>query len=182
MKKRGTTTPRTRTGRLAARILGGSVAAGALAWAVLTGGQPGTPAGERAASAEAVADEAPGYAVETYDYPNADKILAEQGIVLKRGDGRITLADCASGTGLLEVYSRANARICFAVTGNSGWLTLELPSVYGVRTSAHDTELDMTAGTEESSVDVPANTWQAVGESADPEGRPHMLVEIRTSA
>ncbi|QXE38284.1 hypothetical protein KQY30_32685 [Streptomyces sp. GMY02] len=163
------------------RILAASAAAGALAWLVMAGGQAGTSADKGSTSVEAAADEAPGYAVENYDYPNADKILAEQNIVLKRGDGHILLADCAIGAGLLEVYSRANSRVCFSVTGNSGWLTLEIPSVYGVRTSAHATELDLTVDAEETSVDIPADTWQAVGESADPEGRPHILVEIRTS-
>ncbi|MEI5520929.1 hypothetical protein WB401_21470 [Streptomyces brasiliscabiei] len=170
--------PRAR--RLMGRTLAASAAAAALAWLVTTGGQAATPTGADA-SVEAVADEAPGYAVETYDYPNADEILAEQGITLKRGDGRILLATCASGTGQLEVYSRANAKVCFSVTGDSGWLTLEMPSVYGVKTSAHETELDLTVGTEETTVDVPADTWQAVGESADPESREHTLVEIRTT-
>ena len=44
----------------------------------LLGAAAGSPA-------EAVADDAPGYAVEDYAYPDADKILAEQDIVLKRG-------------------------------------------------------------------------------------------------
>lgn len=179
MKAHSTTAAR--TGRLLTRTLAASVAAGALAWLVATGSQAGTPADKGTRAAEAVADEAPGYAVENYAYPNADKILAEQGITLKRGDGRILLATCAAGTGQLEVYSRANSKICFSVTGNSGWLTLEIPSVYGVKTSAHATELDLTVDAEETSVDIPADTWQAVGESADPEGRPHLLVEIRTS-
>ncbi|MDX3747998.1 hypothetical protein [Streptomyces sp. AK08-02] len=174
MKENSTTA--SRTGRLVRRTLAASVAAGALAWFVATGGQ--ATAGT---SVEAVADEAPGYAVENYDYPNADKILAEQGITLKRGDGRILLATCAAGTGQLEVYSRVNTKVCFSVTGDSGRLALEIPAVYGVKTSAHETELDLTVGTEETSVDVPADSWQAVGESADPEGRAHVLVEIRTS-
>ncbi|MFF6780098.1 hypothetical protein [Streptomyces sp. NPDC012510] len=139
------------------------------------------PVEKNTTSAQAVADEAPGYAVEDFNYPRADKILEEQGIVLKRGDGRITLATCAAGTGQLEIYSRSNAKVCFRVTGDSGWLTLEIPSVYGVQTNGYDTEFDMTVGTEETSVDVPANSWQAVGQSADPQGRPHMLVEIRTA-
>ncbi|MFB7091221.1 hypothetical protein [Streptomyces sp. NPDC056296] len=147
----------------------------------MTGGQAGPPAGKDVLTGQAVADEAPGYAVEDFAYPQADKILEEQGVVLKRGDGRITLATCAAGTGQLEVYSRSNAKICFRVTGDTGWLTLEVASVYGVQTNGYDTELDMTVDSEQTSVDVPANSWQAVGETADPEGRPHVLVEIRTT-
>ncbi|MER7176081.1 hypothetical protein [Streptomyces mesophilus] len=163
------------------RILGAATAAGALAWAVMAGGQiSGT--GSTGQHAEAVADAAPGYAVENYDYPHADKILAEKNIVLKRGDGRITLADCASETGLLEVWARSNDKVCFKVTGNSGWLTLEIPSVYGIKGSADQSaQVDMTVDTEEVSFDVAKGAYTAVGESADPGGREHMLVEIRTS-
>ncbi|WP_203603086.1 hypothetical protein [Streptomyces coelicoflavus] len=161
--------------------LGLAVTASALAWFATTGSQAAPDADGEAAAAQAIVDEAPGYAVEDFDYPQADKIYEEQGIRLKRGDGHITLATCASGTGQLEVYSRSNAKLCFRVTGESGWLTLEVASVYGVQTPAYDTEFEMTVDAETTSVDVPANSWQGVGASADPEGRPHMLVEIRTT-
>ncbi|WP_220212088.1 hypothetical protein, partial [Streptomyces sp. WELS2] len=128
-----------------------------------------------------LAGEAPGYAVENYAYPYADKILAEKNIVLKRGDGHITLADCANGTGYLEVWARSKDKICFQVTGNSGWLSLEIPSVYVIRGNDYAAQVDMTVGAEEKSFDIPKNTWTPVGESADPEGREHLLVEIRTS-
>ncbi|MGW8766522.1 hypothetical protein ACWGN5_28945 [Streptomyces sp. NPDC055815] len=177
MKRKSTIT--SRTGRRFARALGAAAAAGALAWLVVTSGPTG-PAAD-AGDARPVAGEAPGFAVEDHAYPYADKILAEQGITLKRGDGHILLADCASGTGLMEVWSREKQRVCFRATGNGGWLTLEIPSVYGVKAADFTTEVDMTVGTEEKSFDVPANSWQPVGETADPEGRPHMLVEIRTT-
>ncbi|GHB27034.1 hypothetical protein GCM10010377_16270 [Streptomyces viridiviolaceus] len=166
------------------RIVGtalAAAAAGALAWLAVPGG---APAAERAASEPltSVADEAPGYAVEDFNYPQADKILAEQGIVLKRGDGRIVLADCASGTDLLRVMARRNAEtICFRTTGNSGWLTLEIPAVYVIRGNDYNTEVDMTVGSEEKTYSIEKNTWTAVGESADEQGREHMLVEIRTA-
>ncbi|MCQ9130523.1 hypothetical protein KMS84_06825 [Streptomyces sp. IBSBF 2807] len=120
--------------------------------------------------------------METFDYPGADKILAEKKIVLKRGDGHITLADCASGTGLLEIMARNRAdRICFRVVGNSGWLTMEITAVYAIKGNDYTTAVDMTVGAEEKSFDVAKNTWTAVGETADPEGREHLLVEIRSS-
>jgi hypothetical protein len=157
-----------------ARILGTATAAGALAWAVMAGGQPS------GATAEPVADTAPGYAVEDYNYPNADKILAEQGIVLKRGDGHIVLADCASEANLLKFLARDQGEVCFKVTGDEGFLTLELNSVHGVRTDASaNTHLEMTAEGDQVEYDVPANTWEGVGESVD--GREHVLVEIRTT-
>ncbi|MBW5486158.1 hypothetical protein GPJ59_30925 [Streptomyces bambusae] len=129
----------------------------------------------------AVADEGPGYAIEDFGYPNADKILAERGITLKRGDGHITLADCAGATDLLEVWSRANDKICFRVTGTTGYLTLEIPAVFAVRGNSYTTQVDMTTGTEAKTFDVNKNAWTPVGESADEQGRDFMLMEIRTS-
>ncbi|MGV9287354.1 hypothetical protein [Streptomyces sp. NPDC003719] len=166
-------------GRFLTRTAAAAVAAGALAW--LVAAQADTSAGETGGSARAVADEAPGYAVEDFAYPQADKILEEQGILLKRGDGHIVLAPCQAGTGQLEVYSRVTTSVCFEVKGDSGWLTMEIPSVYGVKANEYAAEVDMTVGDEEKSFDIPANSWKAVGESADGQGRPHMLVEIRTS-
>ncbi|OII67936.1 hypothetical protein BJP39_05985 [Streptomyces sp. CC77] len=129
-----------------------------------------------------VADEAPGFAVEDFNYPQADRILAEQGIVLKRGDGHITLADCASGTGLIEVMARAKSqKVCFKAVGNSGWLTLEIPAVFTIKGNDYSTEVDMTVGAERKTFEIIKNSWTAVGESADEQGRDHMLVEIRTT-
>ncbi|MEV5398424.1 hypothetical protein AB0N26_19880 [Streptomyces cellulosae] len=158
----------------------GAVAAAGVATVIATG-----VAGSHDASATAsVADEQPGYAVEDYNYPQADKIEAEQGIVLKRGDGHITLATCGSRTGLLEVYTRVNQMVCFSVTGTSGYLSLEIQSVYGVKGAAGvDADLTLRAPDETvQEVTVPENSFEPVGESTDPSGRSHILVEIRTSA
>lgn len=151
-----------------------ALAAGALAWTAMAG--DGAPDGT-----VAVAGEAPGYAVEDFDYPQADKILAEKNILLKRGDGHITLADCATGTGQLEVQARDKSKVCFDVKGTSGWLTLELPSVYLIRGNDYTTEADMTVGAEEQSYDIAKNAWTPVGESADEQAREWTLLELRTS-
>ncbi|MDX3386632.1 hypothetical protein PV682_35080 [Streptomyces niveiscabiei] len=163
------------------RIVGAATAAGAVAWLAI--GASGTESGAASSgSVSSVADESPGYAVEKYNYPLADKILAEKNIILKRGDGHITLADCVTDTGQLEVWAHGNAdKICFDVKGTSGWLTLEIPAVYGIRGNDYETQVDMTVGTEEKSFDVAKNTWTAVGSSADEQGRDHILVEIRSS-
>ncbi|MEU9635727.1 hypothetical protein ACGFZZ_11495 [Streptomyces tendae] len=164
--------------RLIGRTLIAAAAAGALAWGVLAS-VPQQPAGGPSVS---VADEAPGYAVEDFDYPQADKIEAEQNILLKRGDGHITLVDCASGTGFIEVRARRTAdKVCFKSVGDSGWLTLEIPAVYSMRGNEYETQVDMTVGDEEKSFDLEKNTWTPVGESADEQNREHLLVEIRTS-
>ncbi|MFE9608020.1 hypothetical protein [Streptomyces sp. NPDC006012] len=156
-----------------------AAAAGLLTWSVTSGG---APAADGAPVGTPVADEAPGYAVENFGYPQADKILAEQNIVLKRGDGHITLAECTSGTGLLEVWARVNKKVCFRATGTSGWLTMEIPAVYAVRGNDYATQVDMTVGAEKKSFDIVENTWTPVGESVDDQARQYMLVEIRTSA
>lgn len=123
-----------------------------------------------------------GYAVEDFNYPQADQIFAEKGIRLKRGDGHIVLADCKSGTNQLEVWSYESVEaICFNVSGKSGWLTLEIPSVFGIRGNDFNTQVDMTTEGEEKSFDVEKNLWTAVGQTADEEGRDFALLEIRTS-
>ncbi|WCN01305.1 hypothetical protein [Streptomyces sp. M92] len=156
------------------RILG--AAAGALTWAVLAQGG----AGAAEPSTETVAEAASGYAVQVYDYPNADKILAEQNIVLKRGDGHIVLADCAAGGDLLRFLARDHDDVCFEVTADEGRLTLELPAVHGVKTDdSANTHLEMTAEGDQVEYDIPADTWAGVGESVD--GRDHVLVEIRVT-
>lgn len=77
--------------------------------------------------------------------------------------------------------TRAPSKFCFRTTGASGYLSLELPAVYGVQTNGYATELSTTVNGEDNQYDVAANSWAAVGEAADPEGREHVLVEIVTS-
>ncbi|MBU8548266.1 hypothetical protein ACH5AJ_06965 [Streptomyces rochei] len=159
------------------RILGAAAAAGVLAWAVLAQGGADAAAGS---PTESVAEAAPGYAVEDYNYPDADKILAEQNVVLKRGDGHIVLADCAGGDNLLQFLARDHEDVCFRVTADEGFLTLELPAVHGVKTDdSANTHLEMTAEGDQVEYDIPADTWKGVGESVD--GREHVLVEIRVT-
>ncbi|MFG2336509.1 hypothetical protein [Streptomyces yangpuensis] len=163
------------------RIVGAAMGAGALAWFAIAGGVTDGSVADTTAM-KAVADEGPGYAVEDFAYPNADKILAEQHITLKRGDGHILLADCASGTDLIEVYGRTNAeRICFKVTGSSGYLALEIPAVFYIKGNSYDAKVDMSAGALQKTFDLTKNDWTPVGETADDQGRKFMLMEIRTT-
>ncbi|MEU6442368.1 hypothetical protein [Streptomyces sp. NPDC047046] len=53
----------------------------------------------REAAAVSAADDTPGYAVEDSASPRADEILAEKGLVPKRGYGHVTLADRVAHTG-----------------------------------------------------------------------------------
>jgi hypothetical protein len=156
--------------------------AGAVAFASAASGSSAAAHHTTVDRAATVVDGTPGYAVEDYNYPGADAIKAQKGIVLKRGDGHITLADCASGTGLMEVYSRKSEKICFRATGPSGYLSLQIPSVYGVKGEAdHEADVKLTTDGATQSIDVGKGEWKAAGEAADPDGRDFVLVEIRTS-
>ncbi|MFW6690138.1 hypothetical protein [Streptomyces sp. MAR4 CNX-425] len=155
--------------------VGIAVLAAVAAWATAAPGEPGQVAPAAAGT--------PAYAVEDFNYPQADKIHQETGILLKRGDGHITLVDCATTTAnVLEVYARGNAGpSCFRVTGDGGFLTLEMKSVYGIRGNDYTTEVDMTVDTEKKTYDIDTNAWTPVGESTDPDARDHLLVEIRST-
>lgn len=161
------------------RVLGVTALAAVAAGLLAVGSAVGQDGG---AGLAPVADEAQGYAVETFDYPQADRILQERGILLKRGDGHIVLADCASDENLLQVWATGHStRFCFRVTGDEGYLALEMPAVYSIRGNDYEAQVDMTVDGEERTYDIPQNTWTAVGASADPESGPQTLVEIRTS-
>ncbi|MFK8908315.1 hypothetical protein [Streptomyces sp. YS-3] len=162
------------------RITATALSAGALTWVAITGGVPGGSSPDTLAT-KAVADEGPGYAIEDFAYPNADKILAEQKIKLKRGDGHILLAQCTGAPEQMEVFSHKNEKVCFRGTGDKGYLSLEIPAVFGVKGNNYAAQVAMTTGTEEKTFTVDKNAWTAVGETADEQGRDFMLMEIRTS-
>ncbi|MEU2432951.1 hypothetical protein ABZ611_26270 [Streptomyces sp. NPDC007861] len=128
----------------------------------------------------AVGDEMPS-TVEDFAYPGAEGILKEKNLKLKRGDGHIVLADCGSDPNLMKFLGRDRDEFCFKVTGDKGYLTLEVPAVTGVQTKDHSAHINMTVGDERKSYDVGKNDWQGIGEPNDPAGRDHTLVEIRTS-
>ncbi|MGI5450658.1 hypothetical protein ACQEVM_33805 [Streptomyces sp. CA-243310] len=162
------------------RIVGAGAVAAALTWSAVAGGVIGE-AGTEGIQTKSIADEGPGYAVEDFAYPNADKILAEQKIKLKSGNGHILLAECTGAPELMEVFSHVNEKVCFRVTGDKGYLSLEIPAVFGVKGNDYAARVDMSAGAEEKTFNVDKNAWTAVGETADDQGRDFMLLEIRTS-
>ncbi|MFI2490422.1 hypothetical protein ACH47X_26160 [Promicromonospora kroppenstedtii] len=135
-----------------------------------------------AVPAEVAADELPPFAVEDFDYPGADQILEEQGFLLKRGDGHIVLADC-TGDNLLEVGVRglSSPYVCFRVTGDEGYLTLELPRAYSVSTNDYATTEITTneAGVTNEYEFGPNELFRGIGEGAG--GAEAMLLEIRVS-
>jgi hypothetical protein len=134
-----------------------------------------------AAPNDTAADELPPFAVEDFNYPGADRILAERGVELKRGDGHIVLADCADEN-VLSVSARglSNEDVCFRVTGDEGFLTLSLVGAYLVHTNDYPTtQLETTVGGETEAYEFGPNDWWPIGESTD--NRQHTLVEIRVS-
>ncbi|MFF4943483.1 hypothetical protein [Streptomyces rubiginosohelvolus] len=126
--------------------------------------------------------------VEDYSYPGADNILANKGIKLKKGDGRILLADCDPDQDQIQVLtvedsaSGRQGEYCFRTTAKTGYLTLELPRVFMLElaTSERPISADLTAGGETTTVNVGAGDFQSVGEGVVGGAR-STLVEIRVT-
>ncbi|UYQ61751.1 hypothetical protein [Streptomyces peucetius] len=123
----------------------------------------------------------PPVAVEEFNYPDADKILAEKGIKLLKGDGHLLLADCDSSVNQIQVWTRqtADGMYCFRATGSSGYLTLEIPDVFAIQTSDRPVSADLTAEGKTQTVDVPKDDFKGVGEGVG--GAPTVLVELRVT-
>ncbi|AZM93541.1 hypothetical protein [Streptomyces sp. W1SF4] len=120
-------------------------------------------------------------AVEEFAYPNAAKIQAEQKILLKRGDGHITLTDCSAGTPDIRVRSRTGEGLfCFDVNAPKGYVTLELPSSFGIWTKDYPVKATITTGGQKTVVDAPANDYKPIGE-ADNGNVTSVLVELRVT-
>ncbi|WP_329127189.1 hypothetical protein [Streptomyces sp. NBC_01465] len=142
------------------------------------------PAAERATAA---ADTMP-VAIEDFSYPDAAKIQQERGIILKRGDGHISLTPA---TALNQCVDPSNIAIearkpttsvvyCFKATAKSGYLTLELPDAFNIWTQDHPVQATLTAEGKETVVNAPADDLTSVGESGDT-GLRSTLVEIRVT-
>ncbi|WBO65544.1 hypothetical protein [Streptomyces camelliae] len=129
---------------------------------------------------------APPVAVEDYGYPQADRILAEKGIKLKKGDGHILLADCDLAAQQIRVQTVKDESVgrqgtyCFKALGKSGRLTLELPRVFAVEAPDHPVSADLTANGETTTVNVPQGGFESVGEGTAGGAR-SVLVELRVT-
>ncbi|MEU1310872.1 hypothetical protein ABZ419_18550 [Streptomyces cinnamoneus] len=143
-----------------------------------------------AAAAPAPADDAtPPSAVETFAYPNAEKILKEQGIALRKGDGHILLADCKVSRDIQVMTSvdhpgqTERGMYCFRVTGTgkTGYLTLEVPKVYNIMTGDVAVRAKLTAEGKTETVSVAKNDAAGVGSGAPVPGAPTTLVELRVN-
>ncbi|MGA6161611.1 hypothetical protein [Amycolatopsis magusensis] len=143
----------------------------------LAGAAGGTEAPAPLEVAAAPAADAPSHLVEDFLHPNAEEILAERGIVVGRGDGHITLADCGENT-LIQLRSRAAGDVCFRAVGKVGYLSMQVPSVYLIYGGDKNLSAKLTAANGQSKTyDVAAGLWKPVGESDT--GVEAALMELR---
>lgn len=129
----------------------------------------------------AAADEVPPPIVEDFNYPLADQIFQQRGILLKKGDGNILLVDCVKDSDQIEVWSSSKGQFCFRVQGPQGYLTLELPQVYLLKGDSHRVQAEVIVKDRKQVVAVKTNGWTSVGEGSAAHGAPATLVELRAS-
>ncbi|MFJ3905405.1 hypothetical protein [Streptomyces sp. NPDC090025] len=160
--------------------VGLSVCAGSAAYATTRHDVPAP----RALDAQA-SDSMPN-AVEDFGYPHADQILKDRGIKLIRGDGRLLLTECTDNWNI-QVKSNSpdvgsNFRFCFAASGNSGFLSLELKDVFIIQTDGNAVRAKMANDSGTTTVDVPKDDYKPVGEGDLPGGgQKATLVELRVT-
>ncbi|WP_143264079.1 hypothetical protein [Amycolatopsis kentuckyensis] len=136
-----------------------------------------------AGSASAASDDSLPQIVETYDYPGADKIFAERGIRLLKGDSHILFTDCSAAGNLVQVWSRTKTNpFCFRVTANQGYLALDLASVYLIKGDDHLLKATLTVKGAATVYDIAKNDLVPVGEGLDPQNGFTPLVELRSAS
>ncbi|PRH76723.1 hypothetical protein C6N75_24070 [Streptomyces solincola] len=118
--------------------------------------------------------------VEDFTYPDANRIQQEQKILLKKGDGNITLVPCDGVTDIM-VKSRTGAQqFCFDVKAKPGYLTLELADAFGIFTEDYPVKATITAEGEKTVINAPANDYVTFGEATEGGSR-SVLVELRVT-
>ena len=124
----------------------------------------------------ASAADAPSSLVEDYNYPGAAAIEAERGFKLISGDGHIMLADCDGGAEQIRVETLVED-VCFAVDGDTGWLSLRLDAVFLV--NAGDQDVAVSVEGMSAPIEVPEGTYRPI-QAVDPAHR-GLVVEIRAT-
>ncbi|GAB2735507.1 hypothetical protein [Amycolatopsis magusensis] len=158
-------------------VLATASVAGAAGLAGTAGGAEAPSATPVIEAAAAPAADAPSHLVEDFLHPGAEEILAERGIVVGRGDGHITLADCGENT-LIQLRSRVAGDVCFRAAGKVGYLSMQVPSVYLIYGGDKNLSAKLTAANGQSKTyDVAAGLWKPVGESDT--GTEAALMELR---
>ncbi|MFJ4798599.1 hypothetical protein [Kitasatospora purpeofusca] len=165
----------------------GALLAG-IAFASLSAAQatPAAQAAQAATGAASTETDMP-TAVEDFQYPEAERILTERRITLKRGDGHIRLKEgpdhtvptsCQAANEIFVESRLDRLGYCFVVSGTTGYLTMELPDVYGIWTEERSVSAKLVAAGQEKQVNIGPNSVEPVGESL-PGGKRSVLVELR---
>ncbi|MBX9397105.1 hypothetical protein K4749_26790 [Streptomyces sp. TRM72054] len=96
------------------------------------------------------------------------------------------LAECDQSANQIRVLTVADqsagrdGTYCFRATATTGYLTLELPRVFALETSDRPISADLTANGTTTTVNVPEDTFESVGEGTVGGAR-SVLVEIRVT-
>ncbi|WP_433401435.1 hypothetical protein [Streptomyces sp. CA-146814] len=142
------------------------------------------PAAPKAASAADMTS-----AVEDFIHPNAERILQDRKIVLKRGDGNIMLkpgngeGGMNACLGAKEVWVESRLDIngyCFVTTGTTGHLAMEIPDAFFLWTQDRAMQATVTFEGKETIYKAPKNDVTGIGETDSPGGEKRsVLVELR---
>ncbi|MGV9316395.1 hypothetical protein ACWDR0_30050 [Streptomyces sp. NPDC003691] len=142
-------------------------------------------AAPRSEATQAAADNSMPSASEGFDYPDAERILQDRKITLKRGDGRILLTDCSNAWDIsVESMQAGTGDYCFSIQGKTGYLTLELPRAFNIWTEEHPIRATLIpeGSTEKTTIEVPENSMTSVGEGDNQTGKKRSaLVELRAT-
>ncbi|MGN6425995.1 MAG: hypothetical protein ACTHMF_04175 [Leifsonia sp.] len=126
-----------------------------------------------------------GYTVETFQHPGAGRIAMEYNILLTEGDGNIIQDSCNGVKEQIIVESYTGdwdrtswPKICFTLTGDTGWLRLEIPSSYAVRASKnHALTVTTRDDIKTDTVTVSADKYKNINTSIDETGV--AVIELR---
>ncbi|MFF2546205.1 hypothetical protein ACFVUY_27035 [Kitasatospora sp. NPDC058063] len=159
--------------RMSRWLVGGAVAAAATLGATALASADGTPADNSAASVAVEDFIHPGPA----PYPN---------VKLLRGDGHIVLSDCTVDDQISvlswDLPNDKGNQICFRATGTTGYLAVEVPNVFRIRTDDYSVNAKLTSEGVSQSVDIAKGTAVPVGiGSGNGTGKPTTLLELRVT-
>ena len=152
--------------------------------AFLRSSATGEQAGYTVEPAGAPAMEA-AFAVEKYQHPDAGRIAVEFNILLMEGDGNIIQDSCSGLKEQIVVESYTGdwdrtsyPKICFTVSRDAGWLSLEIPSSFAVRApQKHDLTVLTRDDDKIATVNVAADKYKNINTSIDETGV--AVIELR---
>ncbi|MFJ7909582.1 hypothetical protein [Kitasatospora sp. NPDC096204] len=152
-------------------LVGGAVVAAVTLGATALASADGAPADNSTAPV----------AVEDFNHPGP---APYPNVKLLRGDGHIMLSDCAVDNQIsvlsFDLPNSSGNQICFRATSTTGYLTLEVPNVFRIRTDDYSVNAKLTTVDGVQSVDIAKGTAASVGiGSGTGTGKPAALLELR---